>query len=351
MAVAWQVLFALLILVGELIRRLVKLSQPRIRYATEDFDLEKLSRYPIPQIKGKEKYRTTMGLKRLDQRNWLTIDKNYMEEHKLRDSLFRNQRSKVFHCAPESHHACEETLQVVTTYLCKRYPAMFKLDGNTVKITKTSEEFHLKDPTKAMEPLEIAARLAMEDLSVLLENDKGEMYLAATASLFPIGWCAKDRIGYTISQMHGPVPLWHKEVEFSVNKLVPLALIFLSRLSVDTPMERSSYFIQVAAPGEPLDSILFKPAGFSYDNTEPQPENIIVRRERQTFLRLPESGAIVFGVKTTLTYLPELDLEELNNLAKEVRSWPDSVAKYKGRDQWGAVALGYTEARAASKTA
>lgn len=29
-----------------------------------------------------------------------------------------------------------------------------------------------------------------------------------------------ERIGYTIAQMHGPVPLWHKEIEFSVNKLV-----------------------------------------------------------------------------------------------------------------------------------
>ncbi|QSS60192.1 hypothetical protein I7I51_04989 [Histoplasma capsulatum] len=337
MEVFWNLLFflLLLILLGEIIWSFLK---SKVGKGKAGFDLENLSPYPVEQIKGRAKYRTTMGLRRLDQRNWLTIDKNYMEQHELRDSLFRTQRIKVFQCLPEARHACKELLHEVATYLCGRYPDVFEMDKNEVSITTTGEVYHLGDPTNRFEPLEIAARLAMEDLSIILENEAGQSYLAATASLFPVGWCAMERIGYTIAQMHGPVPLWHKEIEFSVNK-------FLSRLTVDSPMERSSYFIQVTKPDESLSSILFQPVGLGHRDVEPRPEDILLRRERQTFRRLPKSRAIVFGVKTSLTRLQALPLEELRNLVTEIKSWPDAVGKYKGRDHWGSAVFGWLKLR------
>ncbi|PGH37034.1 hypothetical protein GX50_00017 [[Emmonsia] crescens] len=340
MAVFLQLLLLIIILLGEIIRQLLK-SKAGTR--KEGFDLEKLPPYPVEQVKGRARYRTNMGLKRLDQHNWLTIDKNYMEQHELRDALFQTQRIKVFQCLPEAQHACEELLQEVATYLCGRYPTIFEMDKDAVKITKTGEIFCLGDPTDDLEPLEAAARLAMEDFSILLENDSGQSYLAATASLFPVGWCAAERIGYTIAQMHGPVPLWHKEIEFSVDK-------FLSRLTVGSPMERSSYFIQVTETGESLSSILFQPVGLGNKDVEPRPENILIRRERQTFRRLPKSRAIVFGVKTSLTRLQELPLEELSNLVTEMKSWPAAVAKYKGRDHWGSAVIKWLETKEGAKS-
>ncbi|EQL34430.1 hypothetical protein BDFG_03777 [Blastomyces dermatitidis ATCC 26199] len=340
MEIIWQLLLLpLLILLGDIIRQLLKSKEGTRK---ESLELENLTPYPVEQIKGRAKYRTNMGLKRLDQHNWLTIDKNYIEQHKLRDVLFRTQRSKVFQCLPEARHACEELLNEVATYLCGRYPAIFALENDAVRITKTGEVFCLRDPTNGLEPLEVAARLAMEDFSIVLENDSGQSYLAATASLFPVGWCAKERIGYTIAQMHGPVPLWHKEIEFSVNK-------FLSRLAVDSPMERSSYFIQVTKPGESLSSILFQPVGLGHRDVTPRAKDILIRRERQTFRRLSKSRAIVFGVKTSLTRLQELPLEELKNLVTEIKSWPDAIGKYKGRDHWGSAVIEWMETREGAK--
>ncbi|OJD27210.1 hypothetical protein ACJ73_01394 [Blastomyces percursus] len=352
MGVIWQLLLLpILILFSEIIRQLLK-SKAGTR--KESLDLENLTPYPVEQIKGRAKYRTNMGLKRLDQHNWLTIDKNYIEQHKLRDALLRTQRSKVFQCLPEARNACEELLNEVATYLCGRYPAIFAMDNDAVRITKTDEVFCLRDRTNGLEPLEVAARLAMEDFSIVLENDSGQSYLAATASLFPVGWCAMERIGYTIAQMHGPVPLWHKEIEFSVNKSVmpvPRSLReeFLSRLAVDSPMERSSYFIQVIKPGESLSSILFQPVGLGHRDITPRAEDILIRRERQTFRRLSKSRAIVFGVKTSLTRLQELPLEELKNLVTEIKSWPDAIGKYKGRDHWGSAVIGWMETREGAK--
>lgn len=47
----------------------------------------------------------------------------------------------------------------------------------------------------------------------VLTNDR-----AASASLFPVGWRVQDRIGWTISRLHGPVPQWREKIGHSVNK-------------------------------------------------------------------------------------------------------------------------------------
>lgn len=52
------------------------------------------------------------------------------------------------------------------------------------------------------------------------------------------------------------------------------------------------------------------------------PRYIIVRRERQTFRRLEQTGAIVFTVKTGIQSLVDLGEEERKGLAKEIRSCP-----------------------------
>jgi hypothetical protein len=69
----------------------------------------------------------------------------------------------------------------------------------------------------------------------------------------------------------------------------------------------------------------------------------MVRSERQTFFRLPKSGAIMFTVKTYISSLHQLPKEDLENLATEVRSWPGCVGSYKGRDIWGTRLLDFCE--------
>ena len=104
-------------------------------------------------------------------------------------------------------------------------------------------------------------------------------------------------------------------------------------------MERSNYFIEVRPPSEDLLETLYRPDALVETDMDPSPHDIIVRRERQTFRRLPQSDAIVFGVRTILSPLDELSIQELQNLVKEAKSWPDSVGEYKGKAVWGAKAV------------
>ncbi|PWY84176.1 hypothetical protein BO83DRAFT_352503 [Aspergillus eucalypticola CBS 122712] len=303
-------------------------------------DLKKMAPYPAQPIKGRERYRVMMDVRKLDVENWLTVDKNYMDEHEVRSQLLETEKSKVLQCLPESYDACLEALEEVVEFLCQRFSNVFEQkkcgDETTVHNKMTGETFCFGGKNKDVDPLEIAVRLTMEDLSILMKNEEDEYYLAASASLFPVGWTVQDRIGWTISKLHNPVPLWHQQVANSVSK-------FLARLTPASPMERSNYFVEVKRPDEDLFEILYRPTSLSEENPDPTPQDIVIRRERQTFRRLPRTGALVFGVKTILTTLDELPMQELQNLAKEIRSWPEYVGEYKGREVWGPKALEYCE--------
>ncbi|KAA8651581.1 heme-dependent oxidative N-demethylase family protein [Aspergillus tanneri] len=281
-----------------------------------------------------------MDVRKLDVQNWLTIDKNYMDEHQIRGQLLQQEKNKVLQCLPESYEACLEALEEVVDFLCQRFSNMFERkksgDESTVYNKMTGETFVFGGQNRDVDPLEIAVRLTMEDLSILMKNADDEYYLAASASLFPVGWTVQERIGWTISRLHNPVPLWHQQVANSVSK-------FLTRLTPSSPMERSNYFVEVKRPDEDLFEILYRPTTLSEENQDPSPQDIVIRRERQTFRRLLRTGAIVFGVKTFLTTLEELPMQELENLAKEIKSWPEYVGEYKGRGVWGAKALEFCE--------
>lgn len=145
-------------------------------------DLKRIAPYPAQPIKGRERYRVMMDVRKLDEQNWLTVDKNYMDEHQIRGQLLDHEKSKVLQALPESYDACLETLEEVVEFLCMRFPNMFakkSVGEETTVVNKTTgETFVFGGPQNAhVDPLEIAVRLTMEDLSVLLKNEDDEYYL------------------------------------------------------------------------------------------------------------------------------------------------------------------------------
>ena len=118
---------------------------------------------------------------------------------------------------------------------------------------------------------------------------------------------------------------------------------FLSKVAVGKMMERLPYFVQVADLNSDLAKILCQVGHFDFVQPPTDPATIILRGERQTFRRLPQSGAVLFSVKTTLRPLTALGPDELKQFIKEVVSWPEVIAEYKGRNCWGDCAFRYAE--------
>ena len=75
------------------------------------------------------------------------------------------------------------------------------------------------------------------------------------------------------------------------------------------------------------------------------PQHVVFRQERQTFRRLPKTQAIVFAVKTRMRTLTGLDDTELARFQKELPSWPEDIAEYKGLHCWGDCVNAYCAER------
>jgi Protein of unknown function (DUF3445) len=126
-----------------------------------------------------EKYNMTMGLRKLDENDWLTMDEEYLREHRLRAELLAGSRNRVLRCLPGSEAACVETLEFVVEFLTKKWPDVFELFGDDgayfVRNNRTGEAFQIVAPYE-MAPLEIVARLAMEDFNVLVKDEVDDEY-------------------------------------------------------------------------------------------------------------------------------------------------------------------------------
>lgn len=169
-------------------------------------------------------------------------------------------------------------------------------------------------------------------------------------------------MGNTITQVHGPVPQWSSKLGPSVEKYLsrlhaPCPSASAGQLSTYDFKERWAYFVQIVSPKVDILSkeALFVQSpgamfavptscgGLSSVGEKLDERWIVIRRERQTFTRLERTGAIVFTVRTRMGRLESLGLQELNGLRKEVRAWPDDVAKYRRRELWGEVLLGFCD--------
>ena len=154
-----------------------------------------------------------MGIRKSQKDCWLTINDNYLTEHNIKATLLQTRGTKLLQCSSGSEVACKEALEVVVNYLTSTYPELFRLReeqalGRYIEIVETGELFDINTPFERMGPLEIAARLAMEDFNILIRDNDGQHVLKASSTCFPVGWSVNDRINWPIHRIHGPVPMW-----------------------------------------------------------------------------------------------------------------------------------------------
>jgi len=148
---------------------------------------------------------------------------------------------------------------------------------------------------------------------------------------------------------------------------------FFRRIPVDKPVIRNNYFIQtnVGEGPNPIDrkelawaeSTVGSEDAFEHGshggegNKEASGkvtvEGLVLRTERQTLRRLGRSGGVVFTIRTYLTRVVSVAEEEgvAGRLASALRSWPEDVGKYKGKERgiWFQVILEYLDQIVANK--
>jgi hypothetical protein len=137
--------------------------------------------YKHPSFRKEPGNYMTMGLKKIDvAKDWLVIDPTYVQFWEARKILLAEKKEEVVRVMsePDAVEACEELLKEVVEFLTSRYPEQFVVEerggwGNVKKVVVNkivNEEFPIQKPW-THHPLEVCARLAMEDFNVLQKSE------------------------------------------------------------------------------------------------------------------------------------------------------------------------------------
>lgn len=230
---------------------------------------------------------------------WLQRDEAFAEQMAYRDRLIAERPEAVHALADSAAPAASELLATMVGHLdgaagyVREGGAMRRPDGVSVP---------LDGP-----PLLVAGRLGQEDFVILEKPEEGaaEHVLTGAILCFPSNWTLAQKFGKTLSRIHLPVESYDAEIARRVQRLFDF-------IRPDQPMMRANLLLYGEAE-------LHNPR-VEFDRHRPEVPRYL-RVERQTFLRLPVSRAVVFGIHSYVVRpetLPEEERERLRDLRPEL---------------------------------
>ena len=309
-----------------------------------DWDIKTTKPLPYRPFRHGPKYFVTMGLRSVHFHNWIELDSHYPRFHADKARRINERGAKCCRTAPEAYPAALELLQELAAYLPARYPSLYKRMETGVENLWSGEFLRTAEPL-AEDPMQTCARLTQDDLAIMIEKPDGQYYLLAGAILLAGFWRLEDKFGMPLWEIHtsAHVPQYQEKLEKGMNN-------FFRRLKPEEMVGRNNYAIQLDDKLAWSKSIGDEDGDeLGWDGTEINKvvEYHYFRSERQTLRRLPRSGGVVFTIRTYFHPVTEIAEEDYvpGRLASAVRSWPDDVSRYKGKEKYGDVLLEFLDGK------
>ncbi|KAH9853943.1 hypothetical protein C2E23DRAFT_821137 [Lenzites betulinus] len=206
-------------------------------------------------------YHVTMGIRNMPFDEWIELDCEFPQFHKVCDYRIRTRADRLVsvHPAqpgivPSGHAAAEEFMYELAEYLSRRHPDVYRVTRKPV--SRVSEENgwygegKIKDITlipfsetydlEKDEPLKVARSLMQEDFTLMLEGTDGRYYLQAGAVVIAGSWRLEDKMGMPLEDIHtsGNVPQYQSKLQMSMGR-------YFRRLPLDKPVIRNNYAVQL----------------------------------------------------------------------------------------------------------
>lgn len=261
-----------------------------------------------------------MGLVALQLKDWIEADEHFYDELKEKKQLLISNYREVFASRPGSLPAQTEVLALVLKHMEKYCPGVLTTEQDEVILPKLKWKFRISDFEES--PLDLCGRFVQEDLCLMAPGPDG--YTLEAASLcFPARWRLMDKMGLPMSGIHKPVPDYSEKLSRPVDS-------FFNRIDVDRPVWRVNWSLTT-------DPTMFQPVRQKHSASELSitsknaGDKVYMRCERQTLRRLPDTGWILFTIKTYLDKLSKLHKypKEAQNLSSLLRSAPTTLLSYK----------------------
>ena len=210
------------------------------------------------------------GVMPLNPQEWIIFDDAYNDQMAEREILLKNNND-VIAIDKNSEAAACELLNAILQFLSK-------VDGFEVSEKQVITRDHRIVKIDYTQPLLTCGILVQNDFCLLQKID-GEHVLSAAVLCFPANWRLKEKFMKPLFSIHRNVPEYSPEIAKRVDRIFDC-------IRVAQPMWRFNVL-------DYSDPTLYQPYR---RNIELKPS--YTRSERQTFLKLPNTGAVVFGIHT-----------------------------------------------------
>lgn len=264
-----------------------------------------------------------MGLSPISTVQWIEAPKHSASwlEHKLQTRGHLGTR--VYAAGADTLPAQRELCSTLLDHLLTDHPGRWRLHGETLCLPGG----HHSAPLQSPEPLWTASLWVPEDLLLMQADAKGAYRLTAASLCSPSHWQLEEKLGHTLPSIHSVIPGFARQLDERIAR-------FFRHLRVENPVERYNWSLQ---------------RGVGRCQRQGSPEvgqALHYRVERQTLRRLPETGAVVFGIRVHLYPLAQLaeHAGALEALLAAIDACPPALASYKGFPEL-AEALGPWRAR------
>ena len=231
-------------------------------------------------------YTLKLGLRALPEVDWLPHEDLFGNaaarqlQLNTKAELLRDRHQDVFASLPETEAAGAETLAMVQSHLKTHQPQTALSSQNT----------------DGLHPLDAAARLIPEDLLLLAPREREtetqsgayDWVLVAASLCFPAHWVLAEKIGLPLAGIHAPVPHYQERLETPIDR-------FFTNMKIGPISTRMNWSLQLGAE-------LYAPhrserqAAVADINSH----DLCVRLESQTLRKLPQSGCVLFTIRTHL---------------------------------------------------
>jgi len=202
--------------------------------------------------------RMHVGARSLDLTKWIEINSDYEKDLAQKRDLLSRKHDEVFVSLPLGDGGSQEVLELLSEHLPRvfpeRWPGGVPVDAN-------------------LHPLEAASLLVQEDLCVI----------------FPSRWDVRDKIGKNLLGIHGPVPHYEEAIGTATQNI-------FDKLTVERPVWRVNWTVMDS--GELHQPTAVRSPDAMEINSSNIEQELYFRRERQTLRKLPNSGDILFTIRT-----------------------------------------------------
>ncbi len=199
-----------------------------------------------------------------------------------------------------------------------------------------------------------AGKLTQEDWVILEWDEEQESYkLTAGVVYFPMRWSLLEKWNKGMPGIHKPVKGFMKHLLKNVQSL-------FKAMTPSAPVWRANWAVFNDLK-DPLD--LYTPTGHTdrketnqttaYKGEETGKE-LTFRAEYQTLIKLPESKAIVFSIRTYQRYLEDfkrMPARDCKGLIRAIETLDPDFYVYKGAEFWKDAAVKYLQMVLADKEA